>query len=414
LSKTGVKIIQAKWVAPMDRPILRDAAVAIVAGKIVTVDSAGSVRQAHPHAEVIDLPRSVLLPGLINAHVHLELSNCECGASPGGTFGDWILSLRDRMRIDPANQEQSIADAVKNGIDQCLRFGVTCVGDITSAIEISRGVLRSSPLRAVSFGEALGLAKLRQRFVLSLERAANVMEQSERLRIGISPHAPYSVDLPLATHLAESAEEEAFLKHHTGMFREIWNKLGLWDESVTTYPGSPIAFAKSIGLLDYPTLLAHVNYCDDTEMDLLANGTASVVYCPRTHAYFGHPPHSWREMLAKGINVAVGTDSCASSPDLNLLDDLRLLRKIAPEVPAEVIWEMATTHAARALMLHEAVGALSPGKAADLIAFETEGNAALEELLAETRLPHKMWVAGTGQERSDTGAGADGGNSTPT
>src|SRR5439155_8382291 len=114
----------------------------------------------------------------------------------GGTFGDWIISMRDRMRIDPANQERSITDAVKNGIDQCLRFGVTCVGDITSAIEISRGVLRSSSLRAVSFGEALGLGKLRPRFVSSLERAANLAEQSERVRIGISPHAPYTVDLP--------------------------------------------------------------------------------------------------------------------------------------------------------------------------------------------------------------------------
>jgi cytosine/adenosine deaminase-related metal-dependent hydrolase len=428
LSTSGVKIIQAKWVAPMDRPILRDAAVAIDAGKIVTVDSAASVRKQHPHAEVVDLPRSVLLPGLINAHVHLELSDCECGASPGGTFGDWILSLRDRTRIDAGNPERSITDAVKNGIAQCLRFGVTCIGDITSAIEISRGVLSASPLRGVTFGEALGLGKLRPRFDSSLQRATNVAAQSERLRIGISPHAPYTVDLPgyqecltrakqfglpLATHLAESAEEEAFLKHHTGMFREIWNKLGLWDDNVVTYPASPIAFAKSIGLLDYPTVLAHVNYCTDTDLNLLANGTASVVYCPRTHAYFGHPPHRWREMMAKGINVAVGTDSCASSPNLNLLDDLRLLRKIAPEVPVETIWQMATTRAARTLMLHDVAGSLSAGKSADIIAFETTGDAPLEELLSEMRLPQQMWIARIAQDRSDVGGGAGGGNSTP-
>ena len=410
MSTSSVKIIQAKWVAPMDRPILRDASVVIDAGKIIAVDSASSVRQAHPHAEVIDLPRSILLPGLINAHVHLELSNCECGASPGGTFGDWILSMRDRMRIDPANQEQSITGAVKNGIAQCLRFGVTCVGDITSAIEISRGALRASALRAVSFGEALGLGKLRQRFVMSLDRAVNMAEQSERVRIGISPHAPYTVDLPgyqeclalakqlglpLATHLAENAEEEAFLKHHAGMCREIWNKLGLWDESVTTYPGSPIASANSIGLLDYPTLLAHVNYCSDTEMDLLANGNASVVYCPRTHAYFGHPPHRWREMLAKGINVAIGTDSCASSPDLNLLDDLRLLRKNAPEVPVGTIWEMATTRAARAIMLDEVVGSLGVGKSADMVAFDVDSCEPLDEVLQEPGSRRSVWIDGS-------------------
>src|SRR5262249_48887717 len=140
-------------------------------------------------------------------------------------------------------------------------------------------------------------------------------------------------DIPFATHLAENAEEREFLLEHAGMFRQVWEKLGLWDENVVTHRGSPIEFADAVGLLQYPkSLLAHVNYCDDTEMEMLAEGNASVVYCPRTHAYFGHPPHHWREMLAGGINVAVGTDSCASSPDLNLVDELRLLRKIAPEI----------------------------------------------------------------------------------
>lgn len=407
MSISAVKIIQAKWVAPMDRPILRDAAVATEAGKIVMVDSATKVRRQYPHAEVVDLPRSILLPGLINAHVHLELSNCECGSSPGGTFGDWILSMRQRMRIDPANQERSITAAVENGVDQCLRFGVTCVGDITSAIEVSRRTIRNSPMRAVSFGEALGLGKLRSRFAFSVPRAIDPREQTDRLRVGLSPHAPYTVDLPgyaeclalaqqhdlpLATHLAENPQEQEFLENHAGMFREVWNKLGLWEDGVTTYHGSPIQFAKSIGLLDYPTLLAHVNYCNDAEMDLLARGNASVVYCPRTHAYFAHPPHRWREMLARGINVAVGTDSCASSPDLNLLDDLRLLRKLAPKVPAETIWEMATTRGARALMLHQVVGALGAGRCADMIAFAIESNSPLDELLAEPCLPEQMWI----------------------
>src|SRR5207253_5134070 len=125
--------------------------------------------------------------------------------------------------------------------------------------------------------------------------------------------------LTLATHLAETPHEEEFLASHAGPFRELWEFLGAWDEQVPTFAGGPIRYAQSLGLLDYPTLLAHVNYCDDAELALLARGRASVVYCPRTHAFFGHPPHRWREMLSRGINVAIGTDSCASSPDLNLL-----------------------------------------------------------------------------------------------
>jgi cytosine/adenosine deaminase-related metal-dependent hydrolase len=145
-------------------------------------------------------------------------------------------------------------------------------------------------------------------------------------------------------------------------------------------------------LLDYPTLLAHVNYCDDDEIALLAAGGASVVYCPRTHAYFGHPPHRWREMIRHGINVAVGTDSCASSPDLNLLDDLRLLRRIAPDVSSMDLLAMATTRAARAIGMEKETGSLTPGKAADVIAMPA---ADLDDVLSRPVLPSAVWIAGT-------------------
>src|SRR5205814_2099478 len=147
----------------------------------------------------------------------------------------------------------------------------------------------------------------------------------------------------------------------------LWNMLGLWADPVETFRGSPIEFAKSVGVLDEPTLLAHVNYCDDAELATLSRGRASVVYCPRTHAYFGLPPHRWRDMLAAGINVALGTDSRASSPDLNLLDDLRLLHRLGPEVAPQTLWHLATLNAARALGVDACTGSLTPGKAADLV-----------------------------------------------
>jgi aminodeoxyfutalosine deaminase len=409
LSDAGQLLLQARWVAPMDRPILRDAGVLIQSERIVAVDSAAALRAQNPHAEVIDYPRNILLPGLVNAHTHLELSNCHCGPTSGGTFGDWIIGMRDRMKLNPQNIEPTITAAVRQGVSQCIRFGVTSVGDITSFIEISRATLHDLPLRVVSYGEALGLAKLRHRFETSIARAIDRRFESEHLHIGLSPHAPYTVDLrgyeeclriakqqhlPLATHLSENPQETDLLIHQTGMFREVWDKLGSWEDGVTTYSGSPIQFAKSIGLLDYPTLLAHVNYCDDAELNLLANGNASVVYCPRTHAYFGHPPHRWREMLGRGINVAVGTDSCASSPDLNLVDDLRLLRKLAPEINVEIIWQMGMVHAAKAVQMESEVGTLSVGKFADIIAFEIASNSPLEEILQESYLPEAVYLQG--------------------
>jgi len=201
--------------------------------------------------------------------------------------------------------------------------------------------------------------------------------------------------LPLATHLAESEHEREFLESHGGPFQEVWSRIGMWEEPVETFHGTPIAFANAIGLLEYPTLLAHVNYCDDDELKLLARGRASVVYCPRTHRYFGHRPHRWREMLNAGINVAVGTDSCASSPNLNLIDDLRLLHQIAAEVSPDALWQMATIRAARAVQMHEQVGSITVGKRADLIAFDVQSEDPLAEILQNPHgLPAHMWIDG--------------------
>jgi len=403
-------IITAGWVAPMDRPAYRDGAVVIGNGRIIDAGDARDVSKAHRGAVAIELPRAILLPGLVNAHTHLELSACRAGDSPGAHFGEWILGIRKQLAAQGDDFAAVVSRAVREGVRQSLRFGVTTIGDVSQQNHIARHILRGLAIRCVSYGETLGLAKQRARHAELLERALDETHQTDRLRIGLTPHAPYTVELtdyrtclhiarerglPLATHLAENAQERDFLEHQTGLFREIWESLGMWADPVETYRGSPIAFAHAIGLLDYPTLLAHVNYCDDDELDLLAGGRTSVVYCPRTHAYFGHPPHRWREMLARGVNVAVGTDSCASSPDLNLVDDLRMLRKIAPEAPAQALWDMATVRAARAIRMEDEVGTIARGKRADLVAFETDGPDPLESILLDARAPTHVWFDGS-------------------
>jgi len=229
------------------------------------------------------------------------------------------------------------------------------------------------------------------------------------LRVGITPHAPYSVEpegyrrcleiarsrrLPLATHLAETADEAPFLAEHRGPLRDLWEAWLTWDDSVPRFSGGPIRYAQALGLLDYPTLLAHVNYCDDDEMAILASAKASVVYCPRTHAYFAHPPHRWRLMLERGINVAVGTDSCASSPDLNLVDEIRLLHRLAPEVPPQKLWELITVRAAIALEAQSDVGSLRPGKLADAVIFAASGDDPLREILEAPLEPTEVWLDG--------------------
>ena len=241
--------------------------------------------------------------------------------------------------------------------------------------------------------------------------AATEPTMSPLTRISVSPHAPYSIEpqgiraclaaarrgkLPLTMHVAETRDESEFLANHRGPLRDLWDAIGGWDDAVPGFEGGPIRYAKELGLLDYErTSLAHVNYCDDDELALLARGRASVVYCPRTHRYFGHPPHRWREMLAAGINVAVGTDSSASSPDLNLLDDLRPLHQIAPDLPAETIWSMATSRGAKAVGMEGEIGTIAPGKAADFAAFAVHGDDPLMAILEDgSNGPSRVWLAG--------------------
>ena len=291
-----------------------------------------------------------------------------------------------------------------------MRFGVTTVGDISRFSNLTRLILSSAPIRSVSFGEVLAMAQRRKLLAERLDMAMDQSHASERSRVGISPHAPYSVEIdgyrrcveaarqhgfPLTTHLAESSHEDEFLASHSGPFRDLWDRIGGWDDCVPRFEGGSVRFAEAVGLLDGQALLAHVNYADDSEIDLLARKRASVVYCPRTHSYFGHPPHPWREMMARGINVAVGTDSTASSPDLNLVEDLRLLHRIAPHVPSVALWEMATIRAARSLGLENRAGRITPGVDADLAVFATRHDGdPLREILESNTTPIAVWAAG--------------------
>jgi aminodeoxyfutalosine deaminase len=412
-------LLTAAWIAPMAGPTLRDAGVVFDSGRVLALGPIPQLRRDYPQATLHDAGNAVVLPGLINAHTHLELSHLTPGPQPA-RFVDWIIQLM--QRADPTKA----SDAMAIGIQQCQHFGITCVGDITAQPAITRPILVNSPLMKISYGEVRGMARRRslteQRITAAIDHTAfprspgctsGATSQSahfdgQYLQAGISPHAPYSIErsgyesclaaarassLPLTTHLAETREEAEFLADHTGPFRELWDLLGAWDSDVPRFTGGPVRFAKAAGLLDYPTLLAHMNYCDDDELNLLANSPASVVYCPRTHAYFGHPPHRWRDMLARGINVAIGTDSCASSPDLNLVDDLRLLHRIAPDMEAEQLWRLATINAAKAIR-SPGHGTLTPGSFANAVVFAVGSNEPLVEILDSTVLPSELWIAG--------------------
>jgi cytosine/adenosine deaminase-related metal-dependent hydrolase len=400
----------------MDRPIIRDGEVVFENGVILAVGDAKSLRAAHPDAERHDLGPAVILPGLVNAHTHLELSHHRPTEHPPA-FVEWVQQLRERTTKEGQQRRRRRTHALRDGLRESIGFGVTGIGDITNCPELQRPLAAKAGAKVTSFREVRAMAQRRHLLPEMLDSAfAGSASLTGRVRAGVSPHAPYSaepdayraclraartLDAPLQTHLAELPYEAEFLARHSGPLRDLWTGIGGWDDRVPTFQGGPIRFAQALGLLDYDkTSLAHLNYCDDDELSILAAGKASVVYCPRTHRYFGHPPHRWREMLLRGVNVAVGTDSCASSPDLNLVDDLRLLHAIAPDFPVDQLWQMATTRAARAIAMDGAVGSITPGKAADFVVFDVTTNDPLRELLDEQRSPRQVRIGGISVARA--------------
>lgn len=400
-------LLSAAYIATMAGPLLKDAGIVFDEQEIISVGKFAIIRRQHSDAHLVDLGSAIILPGLINAHTHLELTALGQLPKPA-SFVDWILALRQQMAsIKDANA--FVVDSVKEGVKQCLRFGVTAVGDITLNPFITRPILKSSEMHGVSYGEVLGMAGRIDQLDSRIAAAIDQTSATGLFRAGIEPHAPYSLDLngyrkcfevarrnniPLTTHLAETPDEAIFLADHSGPFRRLWDTMGAWTEGVSRSPGGPIRAMSQLGLLDYPTLLAHVNYLDDTELEILARTQVSVVYCPRTHAYFGHPPHRFEEMSRLGINVVIGTDSCASSPDLNVVNDLRLLHYLYPALDPQWLWSLVTSRAAIALEMSHRIGQLNPGLSADLCVFEVHTSDPLREILENNALPQQVWRGG--------------------
>jgi len=349
-----------------------------------------------------DLGDAILLPGLVNAHTHLDLSAMQAGQFPGDAWSWLNRVIEYRRQCSP----ESVRQAVQQGITESLRYGVTLVGDIAASGEAVT-TLAQSPLRAIIFCEILGLSKTRAR--QSWQHAKTIVSQavaSTQCRYGLSPHAPYSTrrglfrlaarqNLPVAVHLAEFREEQSLLESRSGPFRHWLEQLGVWDAG-----GLCAGYGQILDMLRSApqVIFIHLNYPTGELLERLANwsGRAGVVFCPRTHAYFGHAPHSWPELLRRGIPVAIGTDSRASSPDLSILGELRFVWQNSPTVPAWRLWRLATSEAAAMLGWPE-TGALVSGRLADFIAIPLHcrtGADPLQTLLETDTLPSLVCING--------------------
>jgi cytosine/adenosine deaminase-related metal-dependent hydrolase len=354
--------LTASYIFPVDGPPLENGIVVIKGDRLQAVEPKNS-RKAD-----VDLGNAAVIPGLVNAHTHLDLSSMRGKVAFTGSITDWLRTVIQHRRTMTAEDVQA---AIHVGIKECLRTGTTLVGDI-SGMGLSWQALAAASLRSVVFYELLGLTKERESQAWAEAQTwITAHPATQNCRPGLSPHAPYSVraslfelaalaSLPLSTHLAETKEELRLLKDHDGPFREFLTDLGVWDEEGLLKDIAQIirtnAEVKNL-------LVIHGNYLDPSA-DLPPGST--VVYCPRTHAYFGHSSHPFRELLARGVRVALGTDSLASSPDLDLLAEMRFLGERFPKVPGKTLLQMATLNGAAALGWSDETGSLKPGKSADL------------------------------------------------
>jgi cytosine/adenosine deaminase-related metal-dependent hydrolase len=373
--------LRARWVFPVWGAPLENGVVEITAGRISAV---------HDRSDpaTVDLGNAAIVPGLVNAHTHLELSDVDAPLQPAAPFTAWLKTViahrRARASRAPAVAANVAADlaAPVRGRDESGRRGTTTIGDIAGPNWNTTFAPGTGP-RIVPFLEVLGLVP--ERAADQLKKAQAHLAVGDGILRGLSPHAPYSVhpdlfraviDLavkhraPLAMHLAESRAELELLANGAGEFLPFLEELGVWNADAFRHGSRPLDYLREMARAEC-ALAIHGNYFSKAEIDFLCeHPNISVVYCPRTHAFFRHGVHPWRELLGGGVNVALGTDSRASNPDLGLWNELLFLRKLAPDFDPAALLKLGTWNGAFAMGLEAEAGSLVVGKCADLAVVE--------------------------------------------
>ena len=393
-------LLRARCVYPVGGLPIEDGYVRISDGQIVDV---GLWSECVDRNEYQDLGEVLLMPGLVNAHCHLEYTNLAGAIPPPVSFTEWIQALvEQKAGIDASSHRQSWL----HGARQAATYGTTTIGNIDTRCDLLPNLWELTPLRIVSFIESILFESDRDasEFVATLKEwlSENIPSHG---KIGVSPHAPYTtkpdflrecgmlLNMPMAMHIAESSDENQMFRDGNGNMWEMFCEAG--RDVSDCGSRSPLAGAIQAGLLSKQMLLVHGNYLDSSDITAIANSKTNVVHCPRSHDYFGHRTFLANDMKDSGVNLCLGTDSLATMRDseakLELFSEMRLFRDKNPEWPASSIIEMITINPARALGMEGEIGCLNTGAKADLIAlpFDTTINS-VEEVIIEHRGPVEL------------------------
>jgi aminodeoxyfutalosine deaminase len=376
---------RASWVVPIKHPPFRDGWVEVDAGRI----TACGTRQTAPQSgveRVIDLGDVAIIPGLVNAHTHLELSYLRDRVPGGSSFVSWIREVMAARRGYPDPRAPEILDSIDRGIAEATRCGTAVVGDISNTLTPFEPLVRSS-LAGVVFYELIGFKTPDPVEVVERARQAiELLPKTDRIRPSLAAHAPYSVaplifqeirramnlapGAPCSVHLAESKDELEFIRTGQGPWRVLLEEVGAWDPAWVAPGVSPVQYLDSCEFLSPRALAVHGVQMTSVDLSRLAALGTTLVTCPRSNHYTGAGTPPIEKFYLSGVSVAVGTDSLASTPDLNLFSELAAMHAIAPSVPAAKLLDSATRQGARALAFDADYGTIEPGKCARLLAVD--------------------------------------------
>jgi cytosine/adenosine deaminase-related metal-dependent hydrolase len=387
-------ILRARAVLPISAPPIENGAVVIYGDRIVAADAWGRIPQGLTSANattVLDLGDVVLLPGLINAHCHLDYTDMAGFWPSPKKFTDWIpWMLAAKAEWSYSNYARSWI----NGAKMLVHSGTTTVADIEAAPELLPDVWDSTPLRVFSFLEMTSVRSKREPAEILDEALAKIDSLGHRrCAAALSPHAPYSTSAELlrlcaraardrnihtAVHVAESRQEFEMFAHARGEMFD-WLKKNGRDNSDCGL-GTPFQHLDRAGLTSGNFIAIHANYLDDRDFDLLPKRGVNVVHCPRSHHYFQHETFPLEKLLVANVNVCLGTDSLATvakngkdNLELSLFLEMQAILRSHPGCAPETILRMATVNGARALGLAGKIGELSTFANADLIAVPFAG-----------------------------------------
>lgn len=401
---------RARWVLPIEQPPLEHGWVEVEDGQVRAVgldpQNAAASAKTNDQPKRIDLGEVALLPGLINAHTHLELSALRGRVPRASAMPLWVRQLMgERRQADGDGRE-----AMRVALQELRASGTAAVGDVSNTLA-SVGPLTESSLAAVVFHELIGFSVADgDAAVVRAMDSWPPQRSDSRVELTLGVHAPYSVSpsligaihravstkgLRTTVHLAESQDELQFLADGTGRWRELLDDLGAWSAEWAIPACGATEYLERLGVLGPHLLAVHGVHLTDGELETLARHGVTLVTCPRSNAWTaaGTPPIE--RFFASGVRVAVGTDSLASVDDLNLFAELAEMRRLAPSVSARHLLRSATQSGAQALGLAD-WGIIAPGAHAALIAIDVPPDVeGVEEYLVGGIGPGSIrWVEG--------------------